>query len=244
MNKTILLTSLSALLLVAAACASDGASASGKADSVGTPASAPQDGDKPAPKPREKPTDKPTEKPTDKPAETAKAELGKAAPAFALKDLDGKEHTLAQYKGKVVVLEWFSPGCPMCKWAYGTGGPLAELPARLKKDGVVWLAVNSEAPDRAPASAEANKTFAEKYGMKSPILFDPTGAVGKSYGAKSTPHIFIIDEKGNLVYRGALDNAPNGKVSGEGARVDYVSDAIADLKAGRAVKQADTKAYG
>jgi peroxiredoxin len=166
-----------------------------------------------------------------------KAELGKPAPAFTLKDLDGKEHSLAQYKGKVVVLEWFSPGCPMCKWAYAEGGPLAE-------DGVVWLAINSEAAKNKPASPEMNREFAEKYGMKSPILFDPTGTVGRSYGAKTTPHVYVIDEKGTLVYRGALDNAPGGKVSGDGDRVDYVGNAVADIKAGRPVKVSDTKAYG
>jgi peroxiredoxin len=176
-------------------------------------------------------------------AAPASAEIGKPAPGFTLKDLDGKEHSLAKYKGKVVVLEWFSPGCPTCMWAYSKG-PLVDMPERLMKDGVVWLAVNSEAPTNSSASEKNNRAFVDKYHLKAPILFDPTGSVGKTYGAKTTPHIFVIDPKGTLVYRGGLDNAPGGNVSGEGARVDYVGDAVTEVKAGRAVRQPDTKSYG
>jgi peroxiredoxin len=182
-------------------------------------------------------------KPVEQAAAPTKAELGKPAPAFVLKDLDGKEHSLAQYKGKIVVLEWFSATCPTCKWAYSTG-PLVDMPERLMKDGIVWLGINSDAPENAAAKPETNRAFVDKYKMQAPILFDPTGTVGRSYGAKSTPHMFVIDAKGTLVYMGGLDNAPGGNVTGEGARIDYVGDAIADVKAGRAVKTAETKSYG
>ena len=176
-------------------------------------------------------------------ADGAKAELGKLAPDFTLKDLDGKEMTLSQNLGKYVVLEWFSPGCPACKQAYGEGGALRELPGRLKKDGVVWIAMNSDGPQQSGADPKKNKEFADANGMKSPILFDPTGAAGKAYGAKTTPHCFVIDDKGVLIYAGALDNAPYGKVEGE-KKIEYVADAIAQAKAGKKVAVTETKSYG
>jgi peroxiredoxin len=165
------------------------------------------------------------------------------APDFTLKDLEGKEMTLSQHLGKYVVLEWFSPGCPACKQAYGEGGALRELPGRLKKDGVVWIAMNSDGPQQSGADPKKNKEFADANGMKSPILFDPTGAAGKAYGAKTTPHCFVIDDKGVLIYAGALDNAPYGKVEGE-KKIEYVADAIAQAKAGKKVAVTETKSYG
>lgn len=171
------------------------------------------------------------------------AKVGELAPNFAMKDLDGKEHTLAQYKGKIVVLEWFSPGCPTCQYAYGDGS-LKTMPEEYMKKGIVWLSVNSEAPDNKAASAEMNRTFVQKYGMEAPLLFDPSGAVGRSYGAKSTPHMFVIDPQGKLAYQGALDNAPMGKAADGAAKIDYVGDAVADVQAGRAVKTPETKSYG
>lgn len=219
---------LAALLLVATACSSDDHATSATHSSTNAPAvSSPVVGAGAA---RE-----------DKPAATA--EVGKPAPAFALKDLDGQEHTLAEYKGKTVVLEWFSPACPTCQWAYSTG-PLVTMPEKLMKDGVVWLSVNSEPGERAAASVKDNKSFVEKHGMKAPVLLDPKGEVGRSYGAKSTPHIFVIDAKGTLVYKGALDNAPMGHVSGGGDHVDYVGEAVAAAKAGTKPKTSETKSYG
>src|SRR5688572_12700092 len=143
----------------------------------------------PKPKTDEKPkVDEP--KPAPSVEKGDKAELGKLAPDFKLKDLNGKEVLLSSFRGKTVVLEWFSPGCPMCVWAYGEG-PLKEMPDRYAKDGAVWLSINSEDPKRKSSTPEANKAFVEKYSMKAPILFDPTGAVGKAYGAKTTPHMFV-----------------------------------------------------
>jgi peroxiredoxin len=217
-----------ALLLLATACNSDDHDARTSTTSASEPAMA---------MPADKPADKPVETPL------ATAEVGQAAPEFALKDLSGKEHKLSQYKGKIVVLEWFSPACPTCKWAYETG-PLVELPEKMEKNGVVWLSVNSEAGEHAAASIKDNQAFVDAHHMKAPVLLDPTGTVGRSYGAKSTPHMFVIDAKGKLVYKGGLDNAPGGHVTGGGERIDYVGDAVADVKAGRAVKTSDTRSYG
>ena len=247
--STILASLLAILVMAGGATATIGAVASiqdSKQEKKDEPAP------KPAPKPDEKTGD---EKKTGgeakkdekivlpKVADGAKAELGKLAPDFVLKDLDGKDATLAQHLGKYVVLEWFNPGCPACKQAYGEGGALRELPDRLKKDGVVWLVMNSEGPEEKGSELQRNKDFAKENGIKSPILFDPTGAVGKAYGAKTTPHCFVVSDKGVLIYAGALDNAPYGKVSGD-KKVEYVADAITQAKAGKKVEVAETKSYG
>ncbi|MBL8857338.1 MAG: redoxin domain-containing protein [Planctomycetes bacterium] len=171
------------------------------------------------------------------------AKIGEPAPNFTLKDLDGKEHTLAKYKGKTVVLEWFSPGCPYCVYAYGDG-TLKTMPEKFMANGVVWLSINSEAADRKNAQPETNREFVDKYGLKAPLLFDPSGEVGRSYGAKSTPHMFVIDPKGVLVYQGALDNAPLGKTKDGAAFADYVGDAVTAAKAGKKLDTTETKSYG
>lgn len=249
MKLNLSLASLAALGLLAGGIAV----ASSNPPAIATPAATVQD-PKPAPADTGKDEAKKDAKQGDakkedekivlpKVADGAKAELGKLAPDFALKDLDGKETTLSQHLGKHVVLEWFSPGCPACKQAYGEGGALRELPGRLKKEGVVWLVMNSDGPNEKGADPKKNKDFAEANGMKSPILFDPTGAVGKAYGAKTTPHCFVVSDKGVLVYAGALDNAPYGKVEGE-KKIEYVADAIAQTKAGKKVEVPETKSYG
>lgn len=186
-------------------------------------------GDKPAPKEEKK-------------DEKATAEVGKPAPEFALKDLDGKTVKLSDFKGKIVVLEWFSPKCPACVFAYSEKGPLLELPERLKKEGVVWLAVNSDGGE--PGKVEPNKEFMKERKLDMTILLDPTGATGKAYGAKTTPHCMVIDEKGVLRYRGALDNAPGGRVKDTETKVNYVQKAVEELKGGKAVTTSETKSYG
>ena len=173
-----------------------------------------------------------------------RAELGKPAPPFELKDVDGKTVKLADSKGKIVVLEWFSPGCPFCIQAYGEKGALKKLPEELTAKGIVWLSVVSENPANKGGKVEAIKKFMETNGLKAPMLLDPDGKVGKAYGAKCTPHMFVIDDKGVLVYQGALDNAPFGQVENDGERVGYVEAAVADLAAGKKVQKPDTKPYG
>ena len=190
---------------------------------------------------------------TQKPAEApklglvdaeAKAEIGKQAPDFKLTDLNGKTVQLSSFKGKQVVLEWFDPSCPFCKRGYENKGPLFEQAERLSKAGIVWVQVNSANPEAPGSNLERNKKFVEQYELHHPLLFDPTGQVGRAYGAKTTPHMYLIDEKGVLRYRGAFDNAPGGAPEGDEAKVNYVDAALADLKAGRAVKLPDTKSYG
>lgn len=173
-----------------------------------------------------------------------RAEIGKPAPAFELPTVDGKTVKLADSKGKTVVLEWFNAACPYCVYAYGEKGPLRKLPEELQKKGVVWLSIVSEKPENKGGKVETTKKFMEENGVRVPMLLDPDGKVGRAYGAKTTPHVFVIDGKGTLVYAGALDNAPFGKVEGDGEPVSYLEAAIADLAAGKKIEKPETKAYG
>ncbi|MCS6911769.1 MAG: thioredoxin family protein [Myxococcales bacterium] len=169
------------------------------------------------------------------------AEVGQPAPDFALPDLNGKMVRLSDFKGKQVVLEWFNPDCPFVKFAHSKG-PLRDMAARYAKMGIVWLAINSGAPGKQGHGVERNRAAAKEYGMAHPILLDESGQVGRQYGAKATPHMYLIDDKGVLRYRGALDNAPMGETSE--TPVNYVDAALEDLKAGRPVRTSETRAYG
>jgi peroxiredoxin len=181
-------------------------------------------------------------KPKPQPEAPKGAEVGKPAPAFTLKSLDGKEVKLSDYKDKIVVLEWFNPGCPVVQRHHDKDS-LKTTAADLTKDGIVWLAINSGAAGKEGSGADANKKGAEKWGLKHPILLDEEGTVGRSYGAATTPHMFVIDAKGVLAYAGAIDNDPNGEMKPE-ERINYVRDAVASLKKGEAVKTPTSKAYG
>jgi peroxiredoxin len=174
-----------------------------------------------------------------------KAEVGKPAPDFTLKDLDGKETKLSSFKGKTVVLEWFNPGCPFVKKSH-TKGSLKEAAAKHMKSGVVWLAINSGAQGKQGAGADANREAVKTFSMPNPVLLDESGAVGMQYGATNTPHIMVIDPAGNLAYRGAVDNSPDGEGEAPtgGKLVSYVDEAVAAVAAGKAPAVAETKAYG
>ena len=177
-------------------------------------------------------------------APAAVAQLGQAAPDFTLADTDGGTWSLAAHKGKLVVVEWFNPGCPFVKYAYEEG-PLAGLEAKLASEDLVWVRINSGAPGKQGHGLETNKAAREGWKIASPVLVDEDGRVGRLYEARTTPHLYIVDKQGVLVYRGALDNAPLGKVEVEGAAVtNYVEAAIGDLRGGRPVATPETVAYG
>ncbi len=173
------------------------------------------------------------------------AAIGKPAPDFELRDLDGKSVKLSFFKGKVVVLEWFNPGCPFVKASHGKGS-LKTAAAEATKKGVVWLAINSAAEGKQGFGVEANRAGAKTFGLTHPVLLDEKGEVGHAYGATNTPHIFVIDESGVLVYRGAPDNSPDGEGESPtgGKLVSYVDATLADLAAKRPVGVGETKAYG
>ena len=175
----------------------------------------------------------------------APAAIGKEAPDFTLPDIDGKSVRLADFRGKVVVLEWFNPECPFVKASH-TKGSLVTAAAKHVAEGVVWLAVNSGAPGKQGAGAEKSRAGRESFGLKHPVLIDESGAVGRLYGAERTPHMYVIDEKGVLVYRGAIDNSPDGigESPSDGKLVKYVEEAVHALLGGKSVTVAETKAYG
>ncbi len=175
--------------------------------------------------------------------ESSGAQLGKPAPAFTLSDQDGKKLSLSDFKGKIVVIEWFNGECPFVK-AQHTNGTLKEFPAMAMKEGVVWLAINSSAPGLQGSGLDKNTMFRKEYGMPYPMLFDESGEVGHLYGAKTTPHMFVIDKAGTLVYQGAIDNAPMGKVEGGGEKTNYVGKALASVAKGEPVAESKTTPYG
>jgi peroxiredoxin len=175
----------------------------------------------------------------------AAAVVGAPAPDFTLTDYDGKSVHLADLKGKTVVLEWFNPECPFVKASH-LKGSLRDAAKRHKAEGVVWLGVNSSAPGKqgnAPDRVAAGK---QALGIDHPILVDATGQVGHQYGATNTPNMYVIDPRGILVYRGAIDNSPDGEgESPEGGKlINYVDAALSELAAGKPVTTKETKAYG
>jgi peroxiredoxin len=175
----------------------------------------------------------------------AVAATGSVAPDFTLPDTEGHPVHLADFKGKVVVLEWFNPHCPFVNNAH-TKGSLKDAAKRHAAEGVVWLGINSSAKGKQGNGADATREGKAKFGLDHPILLDESGDVGRSYGATNTPHIFVIDKSGTLVYSGAVDNSPDGEGESPtgGKLVSYVDTTLADIAAGRPVAIPSTKAYG
>ncbi|MBN1360283.1 MAG: redoxin domain-containing protein [Sedimentisphaerales bacterium] len=162
------------------------------------------------------------------------------APDFTLNSFDGRTFSLSDLKGKIVVLEWVNMECPFSRYHYETKSTMADLAKKYKDRNVVWLAVNST----NHTTAEANLEFAKKHELPFPILDDRSGRVGRLYGAKTTPHVFVIDPEGHIVYNGAIDSAPMGKVAEGGQVVNYADQALAQLTTGQEVATASTPPYG
>jgi len=163
---------------------------------------------------------------------------GRRAPEFELSSFDGKTVSLSDYRGKFVVLEWFNFECPLSLYHYETKNTMVELAKKYKGKNVVWLAVNST----NHTTPKPNKTFAKRHGLPYLILDDRSGKVGRAYGAQTTPHMYIINPRGRIVYEGAIDDSPLGKKK-EGV-VNYVDNALAELTARKAVSTPKTKPYG
>jgi peroxiredoxin len=163
--------------------------------------------------------------------------VGDSAPAFTLTDSAGNDVSLKDFKGKIVVLEWLNPDCPFVQRHY-KAGTMKNLATRYGDDGVVWLTINST----NYMDAEANAKFKVQYDLPYTILVDQSGDVGHLYGAKTTPHMYIIDGAGVLVYIGAIDDDPRGNK--DEPVVNYVAVALDEILAGKAVTTAETKPYG
>ncbi len=165
------------------------------------------------------------------------AEVGKPAPAFTLKDESGKEHSLARYKGKIVVLEWTNPGCPFVRRHY-QAGTMQKTLAGFDAKKVVWLAVDSTSSNTPEKSSDWKKLKGFDY----PVLQDASGTVGRAYGAKTTPHMYVIDEEGVVRYAGAIDDDPRGSRK-EGV-TNHVKAAVDALLSGQPVPASTTQPYG
>jgi peroxiredoxin len=167
------------------------------------------------------------------------AKVGEAAPDFTLKDVDGKEHRLSDHKGKIVVLQWINPGCPVCRRCAETG-VVASMGAELKKmdASTVHLAINST----HTAEPKDGADYLTKHKISAPALSDKDGTVGRLYGAKTTPHMFVIDAKGILRYSGAIDDDPRGRNGDEAT--NYVVNAVSQILADKAVSPDTTRPYG
>jgi peroxiredoxin len=196
-------------------------------------------GQPPEPRPRGDVQRPPRERPV-RPDSVQEPQSGKKAPAFTLKSFDGQTISLSDYKGKIVVLEWFNFECPFVQYHYDKANTMVDLAAKYKDKNVVWLAVNST----SHATVEANKEFTQKHKLAYPLLDDRSGVVGRAYDAKTTPHLFIITPAGNIAYEGAIDNSPLGKTSAAEQPVNYVNQALAELIAGKEVSTKTTKSYG
>jgi peroxiredoxin len=167
------------------------------------------------------------------------AAVGKAAPAFTLNDRNGQVHSRTDYAGKIVILQWINPDCPICRRVHATGlvKAMKQRLAEISSD-VVHLTINSTHYMEPSVGAEYLKTNK----IDAPLLIDRDGAVGHLYAAKTTPHMFVIDAKGVLRYQGAIDDDPHGR-KGEEA-MNYVVQAVQQIAAGETVSPDQTQAYG
>jgi len=172
-----------------------------------------------------------TSKPENKKEITpGKAEIGQDAPNFNLKDVYGKTFTLSEFKNRIIVLEWLNPACPVSRGKH-EAKTMQDTYARYAGKNVIWLGIDSTYTSKA----EQDRIYAAEKGLNYPILMDTDGQTGKTYRAQTTPHIFVIDKRGKLVYSGAIDNR---------ADTNYVSAVIEDLLSNRPVGKSKTEPYG
>lgn len=175
----------------------------------------------------------------------AAVEIGAPAPAFSVQDASGQTRTLSEFAGQTLVLEWTNNGCPYVRKHYDSGN-MQSLQHEATAAGVVWLTVISSAQgeqgylDGAGALARAQQEGASP----TAILLDPSGVMGHAYGARTTPHMFVINGEGRLVYQGAIDDRASARPASLDGANNYVRAALADVAAGRVVQVAQTTPYG
>lgn len=175
----------------------------------------------------------------------AAPQLQKPAPDFSVQGSDGKTHKLSDYKGQFVVLEWWNKDCPFVKKHYESGNMQA-LQKEYTGKKVVWLSVQSSAPKKQGnvSAEEAKKIMAEASASPTTVLLDSSGAVGRAYEAKTTPHMFVIDPKGTLIYMGGIDDQPSADKASLKAAKNFVRMALDEALAGKPVQVASSKPYG
>ncbi|MBC7833509.1 MAG: redoxin domain-containing protein [Phycisphaerales bacterium] len=188
----------------------------------------------------EPPKDAPKDSAAHKDHAKVTAKVGEKAPDFTLTDVDGKSWKLsdATKAGKIVVLEWYNPDCPVIVAHHKDAKTFNELHTNYSSKGVMVVAINSSAEGKQGFGKERNAESRKEYGIEYPILLDAEGAVGHMYGAKTTPHVYIVNKDGVLAYAGAIDNQKKD------GKVNYAKAALDELLAGKAVTTAETKPYG
>ncbi|MEO0483307.1 MAG: thioredoxin family protein [Planctomycetota bacterium] len=173
------------------------------------------------------------------------AKVGEKAPDFTLTDTDGNTYTLHEVLEmdgvNAVVLEWFNPRCPFVVKQYDANTTMADTYGAFKDKGVKWMAINSGAPGKQGAGLELNSEIKADWNIAYPILIDESGDVGRMYGAKTTPHMYVINGDGVLAYAGAIDDNPSPRQAGE---VNYVRAALTSILAGETVEISETRPYG
>ena len=171
--------------------------------------------------------------------------VGSAAPDFTAPDASGKTHSLSQYKGKYVVLEWFNPECPFVKKHYGSGN-MQKLQAEYTGKGVIWLSVDSSAPGAEGnlSSEQAQKIMKDWNTKQTALLLDVDGKVGRSYNARNTPHMFVINPEGKVIYEGAIDSKATPNPNDIPSSTNYVKVALDESMNGKPVSTANTRPYG
>jgi peroxiredoxin len=173
------------------------------------------------------------------------AKVGEAAPDFTAGDSNGQSQKLSSYRGKFVVLEWHNQGCPYTRKHYETGN-MQKLQKEWTGKGVVWLTVISSAPGKQGyvTASEENDYLRRSNSSPTAVLLDPKGDLGRLYGAKTTPHMYIIDPHGTLIYNGAIDDRPTADQSDVAGARNFVSQALQEATAGKPVSTASTTPYG
>jgi peroxiredoxin len=176
---------------------------------------------------------------------TAQAVVGSAAPAFTATDSHGQTHSLDQYRGKYVVLEWHNQGCPYTKKHYVSGN-MQSLQKEWTAKGVAWFTVISSAPGEQGyvTDPQENAYLAQMHADPTAVLMDANGKLGHLYGAKTTPEMYVIDPNGKLIYEGAIDDRPTPDTSDIKGADNYLSDALTESMAGKPVLKSYTRPYG
>jgi AhpC/TSA family protein len=179
------------------------------------------------------------------PPARAAAVVGQPAPAFSATDTKGATHALSDYAGKVVVLEWVNFECPFVGKHYGSGH-MQKLQKDYTAKGVVWLSINSSATGQQGyySPDKVNALMQQKSAAPSAYLLDTSGTIGRAYGAKTTPHMFIVNAKGTLVYAGGIDDTPSTDQADIATAKNYVQAALDEVLAGKPVTTASTQSYG
>jgi peroxiredoxin len=178
-------------------------------------------------------------------AVAATATVGQPAPAFSATDADGRRVSLADFKGRHVVLEWVNPGCPYVRKHYDARNMQATQKGATAQ-GVVWLAVNSTTPEHGDylSPSQMAAWMKAQGAAATATLMDEDGKVGRAYGARTTPHLYVVDPQGRLVYAGAIDSKPTARAEDIAGAVNHVNVALAESLAGKPVGTPATRAYG